>query len=167
MTYGVGSVLSGGGAAPDSGNNVIDWANRVNELKQAALETRLGIPLLYGVDAVHGNNNAYATTIFPHNMGLGSTGNLELVEKSVRLQQRKFARLVYNGPLHRVLVTRRMYAGAEVMSASVKMQMWLRNLVQRSCVVFRENGEVKNFWMRIISLHVQNISLAKVTLQMV
>ena len=79
--YGVGSVLSGGGSAPSTGNTVIDWAYRVNELKEAALETRLGIPLLYGVDAVHGNNNVYGTTIFPHNVGLGATGDLELVEK--------------------------------------------------------------------------------------
>lgn len=79
--YGIGSVLSGGGSAPSSGNTAIDWAYRVNELKEAALETRLGIPLLYGVDAVHGNNNVYGTTIFPHNIGLGATGDLELVEK--------------------------------------------------------------------------------------
>lgn len=79
--YGVGSILSGGGAAPASGNTVADWANHVNKLKQAALETRLGIPLLYGVDAVHGNNNVYGTTVFPHNVGLGATGDLELVEK--------------------------------------------------------------------------------------
>lgn len=79
--YGVGSVLSGGGSAPTSGNTVIDWAYRINELKEAALETRLGIPLLYGVDAVHGNNNVYGTTVFPHNIGLGATGDLELVEK--------------------------------------------------------------------------------------
>jgi len=79
--YGVGSVLSGGGSAPSSGNTAIDWTYRVNELKEAALETRLGIPLLYGIDAVHGNNNVYGTTIFPHNIGLGATGDLELVEK--------------------------------------------------------------------------------------
>lgn len=79
--YGIGSVLSGGGSAPSTGNTAIDWAYRVNELKEAALETRLGIPLLYGIDAVHGNNNVYGTTIFPHNIGLGATGDLELVEK--------------------------------------------------------------------------------------
>lgn len=79
--YGIGSVLSGGGSAPSTGNTAIDWAYRVNELKEAALETRFGIPLLYGIDAVHGNNNVYGTTIFPHNIGLGATGDLELVEK--------------------------------------------------------------------------------------
>lgn len=80
-TYGFGSVLSGGGSAPDSGNTPQDWADRVNELKQAALETRLGIPLLYGIDAVHGNNNVYGTVIFPHNIALGATGDTELVER--------------------------------------------------------------------------------------
>lgn len=79
--YGFGSVLSGGGSAPASGNQPQNWADRVNELKKAALETRLGIPLLYGVDAVHGNNNVVGTVIFPHNIGLGATGDLELVER--------------------------------------------------------------------------------------
>lgn len=79
--YGFGSVLSGGGSAPAEGNMPENWANRVNELKSAALETRLGIPLLYGVDAVHGNNNVYGTVIFPHNIGLGATGDVELVER--------------------------------------------------------------------------------------
>lgn len=80
-TYGFGSVLSGGGSAPASGNMPKDWQSRVNALKNAALETRLGIPLLYGIDAVHGNNNVYGTVIFPHNIGLGATGDEELVER--------------------------------------------------------------------------------------
>lgn len=79
--YGFGSVLSGGGSAPASGNMPKDWQGRVNALKNAALETRLGIPLLYGIDAVHGNNNVYGTVIFPHNIGLGATGDTELVER--------------------------------------------------------------------------------------
>lgn len=79
--YGIGSVLSGGGSAPQAGNKAQDWQNRINELKQAALDSRLGIPLLYGVDAVHGNNNVYGATVFPHNIGLGATGNEELIEQ--------------------------------------------------------------------------------------
>lgn len=79
--YGIGSVLSGGGSAPQSGNTVQDWQDRINELKQAALDSRLGIPLLYGVDAVHGNNNVYGATIFPHNIGLGASGNEDLIEQ--------------------------------------------------------------------------------------
>lgn len=79
--YGIGSVLSGGGSAPSYGNRMQDWQRRINELKQAAVESRLGIPLLYGVDAVHGNNNIYGTTIFPHNIALGATHDEELLEQ--------------------------------------------------------------------------------------
>lgn len=80
-TYGIGSVLSGGGSAPSTGNTAADWQARVNELKEAALKTRLGIPLLYGVDAVHGNNNVYGATLFPHNIGLGAANDPELMEE--------------------------------------------------------------------------------------
>lgn len=83
--YGIGSVLSGGGSAPQSGNTIEDWAARVNELKQAALESRMGIPLLYGVDAVHGNNNVYGATIFPHNIALGAADNEALTEEIGRI----------------------------------------------------------------------------------
>ncbi len=79
--YGIGSVLSGGGSAPSTGNRPVDWQRRVNELKAAALETRLGIPLLYGIDAVHGNNNIYGATVFPHNIGLGAANDPELMEE--------------------------------------------------------------------------------------
>ncbi|KAF5956155.1 hypothetical protein HYC85_009011 [Camellia sinensis] len=45
----------------------------IDRFQNAALESRLGIPLLYGTDAVHGNNNVYGATVFPHNIGLGAT----------------------------------------------------------------------------------------------
>lgn len=78
--YGIGSVLSGGGSAPSIGNSPQNWQTRVNELKQAALDSRLGIPLLYGVDAVHGHNNVLGTTVFPHNIALGAAADEELIE---------------------------------------------------------------------------------------
>ncbi len=79
--YGIGSVLSGGGSSPSTGNNPENWQGRVNELKEAALKTRLGIPLLYGIDAVHGNNNIYGATVFPHNIGLGAANDPALMEE--------------------------------------------------------------------------------------
>ena len=79
--YGIGSVLSGGGSAPSSGNTAEDWQDHINHMKQAAVDSRLGIPLLYGVDAVHGHNNVYGATIFPHNIGLGSANDPELMER--------------------------------------------------------------------------------------
>lgn len=45
----------------------------VNDLQKGALSTRLGIPMIYGIDAVHGHNNVYNATLFPHNVGLGVT----------------------------------------------------------------------------------------------
>jgi beta-glucosidase len=51
----------------------------VDRYQQAALKTRLGIPLIYGIDAVHGNGNALGATVFPHNIGLGATRDPDLV----------------------------------------------------------------------------------------
>lgn len=78
--YAIGSVLSGGGGYPTS-NTPAAWAEMVNGYKAAALDTRLGIPLIYGVDAVHGHNNVKGAVIFPHNIGLGATRNADLVRR--------------------------------------------------------------------------------------
>lgn len=79
--YGVGSVLNGGGSAPASGNDAEDWQKHINSIKQAALETRLGIPVLYGVDAVHGHSNIYGATVYPHNIALGAANDPDLMER--------------------------------------------------------------------------------------
>ncbi|KAI5391494.1 hypothetical protein KIW84_076344 [Lathyrus oleraceus] len=68
--YYIGSILSGGGSAPKAEATANDWVDMVNEFQKGALSTRLGIPMIYGVDAVHGHNNVYNATIFPHNVGL-------------------------------------------------------------------------------------------------
>ncbi|PKL82424.1 MAG: beta-glucosidase [Ignavibacteriae bacterium HGW-Ignavibacteriae-3] len=76
--YFIGSVLSGGGSSP--GNNTASgWADLYDLFQGYALKTRLKIPLIYGIDAVHGNNNVYGATIFPHNIGLGASRNKGLV----------------------------------------------------------------------------------------
>ena len=79
--YGIGSVLSGGGSKPPTGNSAKDWQNRVNEFKDAALKNHLEIPLIYGVDAVHGHNNVDNAVMFPHNIGLGAANDKNLVER--------------------------------------------------------------------------------------
>ena len=71
--YNIGSVLSGGGSVPRKNGTAKDWVNMVNEFQRGAMSTRLGIPYIYGIDAVHGHNNVYRATIFPHNVGLGVT----------------------------------------------------------------------------------------------
>ncbi|XP_010266636.1 PREDICTED: uncharacterized protein LOC104604111 [Nelumbo nucifera] len=79
--YFIGSVLSGGGSVPASRASPESWVAMVNDLQKGALSTRLGIPMIYGIDAVHGHNNVYNATIFPHNVGLGVTRDPELVKK--------------------------------------------------------------------------------------
>ncbi|HEX8631493.1 MAG TPA: glycoside hydrolase family 3 protein, partial [Catenuloplanes sp.] len=76
----LGSILSGGGSAPST-NTPAGWAAMVNGFQEQALTTRLQIPLIYGVDAVHGHGNVYGATIFPHNIGLGATRDPALVER--------------------------------------------------------------------------------------
>ncbi|XP_034220297.1 lysosomal beta glucosidase-like [Prunus dulcis] len=79
--YSIGSLLSGGGSVPRLRANPQDWINMVNDFQNGSLSTRLGIPMIYGIDAVHGHNNVYKATIFPHNVGLGATRDPELVKK--------------------------------------------------------------------------------------
>ncbi len=80
--YNVGSILSGGGSGPRSGNTVNHWQYHIDSMKFVSVSnTRLGIPLLYGVDAVHGHNNVDNATVFPHNIGLGAADDEELMER--------------------------------------------------------------------------------------
>jgi beta-glucosidase len=79
--YFLGSMLSGGSSDP-SDNRAQTWLQAVNEYKSWALKTRLRIPLLYGIDAVHGHNNIDGAVIFPHHIGLGATRNPKLVERA-------------------------------------------------------------------------------------
>jgi len=80
--YHVGSLLSGGDSDPKAGNTLRDWTEMVDRYQSEALKTRLHIPLLYGIDAVHGHNNVLGAVIFPQNIGLGCTRNPELVDKA-------------------------------------------------------------------------------------
>ncbi|KAH6826963.1 Glycosyl hydrolase family protein [Perilla frutescens var. hirtella] len=77
----IGSVLSGGGSVPAPKASAADWVNMVNDIQKGSLSTRLGIPMIYGIDAVHGHNNVYKATIFPHNVGLGVTRDPELLKR--------------------------------------------------------------------------------------
>ena len=78
--YSIGSLLSGGGSSP-SVNEPRAWLEMYNKYQSESLKSRLQIPLIYGIDAVHGHNNVYGATIFPHNIGLGATNNPDLVYK--------------------------------------------------------------------------------------
>jgi beta-glucosidase len=75
----IGSIIHTQG--PNPGKTALGWQKRFIKLQKKALSTRLGIPLLFAVDAVHGQNTFEGATIFPHNIGLGATGNENLVQE--------------------------------------------------------------------------------------
>ena len=82
-SFHLGSVLSGGGSAPGE-NQPADWLSMCDEYWSASMEEdndHIAIPILYGVDAVHGHNNVRGATLFPHNIGLGAANDPELVHK--------------------------------------------------------------------------------------
>ena len=78
--YFLGSILSGGGSTPPT-NQPSSWVDLYNGFQKEALKTRLKVPLIYGIDAVHGHNNVYGATMFPHNIGLGCANDKLLVQK--------------------------------------------------------------------------------------
>jgi beta-glucosidase len=89
--YHIGSVLSGAGLAPGD-NRPADWI-KVNDAYWAASMEKdldhLAIPIIYGLDAVHGNNNVLGATIFPHNIGLGAARDPDLLERIAQATARE------------------------------------------------------------------------------
>jgi beta-glucosidase len=82
--YFLGSVLSGGDSDP-ADNLPGTWRAMVDDFQGQALQTRLRIPLLYGIDAVHGHNNVLGAVILPHHVGLGATRDAKLVRRAERV----------------------------------------------------------------------------------
>lgn len=95
--YYIGSVLSGGGSTPQD-NSPKGWTEMLQQYQQGAANTRLGIPIIYGVDAVHGHNLVKDSVIFPHNIGLGAANNTELMKKiaSVTAEEMLSTGVTYN-----------------------------------------------------------------------
>src|SRR5258708_28690427 len=82
--YSLGSLLSGGGGGPNcsTGGTASQWYNMVTGFQNVALTSRLGIPIIYGVDAVHGHNNVAGSTIFPHHIGMGAAHDTALITQA-------------------------------------------------------------------------------------
>ncbi len=83
-TYELGSLLSGGQAILPN-NSIAGWKNLIKEYQEASLSTSLKIPAIFGIDAVHGHNNVYGATIFPHNIGLGAANDIMSVFKMSKM----------------------------------------------------------------------------------
>lgn len=82
----LGSVLNGGGSTPNNDKNaaIKDWVDLADTYYHASVDKtggRIGIPIMWGTDAVHGTGNVYGATLFPHNIGLGAMNNPDLIEK--------------------------------------------------------------------------------------
>ena len=80
IRYGLGGILSGSGAKPEP-NTPEAWLEMVSDFDSASRNSRLGIPVLYGVDANHGHSNVPGATLFPHFIGLGAANDPELVRR--------------------------------------------------------------------------------------
>ncbi len=90
-TFHIGSVLSGGGSCPGD-NYPADWVDMNDAYWMASMtasDEQLAIPLLYGVDAIHGHANVLGATVFPHNIGLGASDDPELIERIGRATARE------------------------------------------------------------------------------
>jgi beta-glucosidase len=79
----IGSIIHTQGPTP--GNDAAEWQAKFVQIQWLALSTRLGIPMFFGVDAVHGQNTYSGATIFPHNIGLGAANNPKLVEDAAAI----------------------------------------------------------------------------------
>ena len=88
--FALGSLLSGGGSGPPR-NEPGAWLAMVDQYAAFAGRSRLGVPLIYGIDAVHGHNNVHDAVIYPHNIGLGCTRDPDLVERIARATAEEMA----------------------------------------------------------------------------
>lgn len=81
--FGLGSILNGGGVFPNANKHatIEEWRDLARAFQTAALESEGGIPIFWGTDAVHGHNNVFSATIFPHNIGLGAANDPNLMER--------------------------------------------------------------------------------------
>jgi beta-glucosidase len=77
----LGTVFSGGTQGPAGGSEANDWAGLIDSYTTAAASSRLKLPIFYGIDAVHGASKTVGAVLFPHNAGLGSTRDPELIEQ--------------------------------------------------------------------------------------
>ncbi|MBL0768627.1 exo 1,3/1,4-beta-D-glucan glucohydrolase [Sphingopyxis sp. DHUNG17] len=85
-TYPLGSILAGGNSGPygNERSTAADWARLVGEFRAASLRPRangVAVPIIFGIDAVHGHNNIPGATVFPHNIGLGAARDPGLIRR--------------------------------------------------------------------------------------
>lgn len=93
----LGSILSGGGSYP--GNNTVkEWQDMFREYQEGAMQSKRKIPMLYGVDAVHGHSLLKGAVVYPHNIGLGAANDEELMYKmgAAVAEEMKLTNILWN-----------------------------------------------------------------------
>lgn len=92
---GLGSVLSGGGSYPGT-NTLEDWEGMITYLQDGA--TKNHIPMLYGIDAIHGVGHMYGAVIYPHNIGLGAANDPDLMYQmgAAAAEEMKLMKILWN-----------------------------------------------------------------------
>lgn len=90
----IGSIIHTDGPVP--GPKPEDWINTFNEFQREAMATRLGIPLMTAVDAVHGQNTFDGAVIFPHNIGMAATRNFDLINRAAQITAIEMAGTGFN-----------------------------------------------------------------------
>ena len=127
-TYGLGSVLAGGNSAPKRNLRAppADWIDLTRSYAQAASTSHSAIPLLFGIDAVHGNGHVRGATIFPHNIGLALRTILRLLSESARPRPQKLPLWARTGHSRRRLQSRAMCAGGALTRVTRRTQRWSR-----------------------------------------
>ncbi len=88
--YRLGSILAGGNSDPGGRYDAppADWLALSDAFWEASMDTSGGgkpIPIIWGIDAMHGQSNVVGATLFPHNVGLGATRNVELIREIARI----------------------------------------------------------------------------------
>lgn len=114
----IGSIIHTEGPSP--GPDVMDWIDKFNEFQKYALTTRLGIPLLIAVDAIHGQNTFDGAVIFPHNIGMAATRNLQLIKRAAEVTAIEVAGTGFNWTFSPVLPCLNMNTGAGFMRGTQK-----------------------------------------------
>ena len=125
-------MLSGGSSDP-ADVTAKGWADTYDELQRAALQARLKIPILYGIDAVHGHNNVDGAVVFPHNIALGATRDAALVERGARVVAEEIAGTGIDWTFAPCVIVARENAGAAPTRASARTPRLSPNWVPPTC----------------------------------
>lgn len=113
---------SAGGGGPRWGYRAGDWADLTDNLQAQVRRTRLRIPIVHGLDAVHGHNNVYGATIFPHHVGMGATRNPQLMLRIAR----SVAKVLYHRIQYSSMVTQKMGPPGAPSSCSESPAAWAK-----------------------------------------